>query len=353
MADQEEKTEQPTGKRKSEARNNGQVPKSQELNSVAMLVTGFCLLYLYRHRLYDGLTSMMILVFQEATRFTFSPENVIFYCKVGLLWMLRLLAPILAILLVVGVAINILQTGFLMTLKPIMPKMSKLNPFSGLKSLFSFSKVFDLFKNLAKLSLIGWVAYQGIRDNMPIFLGLWDCSLGQTFEVLLITIFKVGMKIAILLIILGIIDFIYQRYKNNQKMKMTKHEVKEERKQMEGDPKVKARIRSIQMEMARRRMMGEVPKATVVITNPTFIAIALKYEMGVDKAPVVLAKGKRKIAEKIKEIARENNIPIVEDKPLARAMYDVIEVGEQIPQEYFTSVAEILAYVYRLKEKAA
>jgi flagellar biosynthetic protein FlhB len=282
-----------------------------------------------------------------------TPNSVIHYTNMGVIFLFKLLAPLLAALLAAGVLVNIVQSGWLLTMKPLMPKLSKVNPLSGLKNLFSAAKVFDLCKDILKLVIIGLVAYISIAQSMPLFFGLSGCSVGQIFEVLLITTFKLGMKIALLLIILAVMDFAFQKHRNHQKLKMTKHEVKEERKQMEGDPQVKARIRSLQIEMARRRMMGDVPKATVVITNPVFIAIALKYQMGVDKAPVVLAKGKRKIAEKIKEIARENGIPIVEDKPLARAMYDIIEIGTQIPQEFFTPVAEILAYVYRLKEKAA
>lgn len=353
MAEQEEKTEQPTAKRKGETRQKGQVPKSSELNSVAVLITGFCMIYLMRNRLYEGLSGSMVLCFQEMARVTLTVNSVIHYTHVGLLFMFKMLWPICFTLLAVGVLINVLQSGWLLTFKPIMPQMDKISPINGMKQLFSPSKIFDLAKNLAKLLVIGVVAYFGIKDSLPLFFGLSDCSVGQIFEALLITTFKLGMKIALILIVLAIIDFFYQKHRHTEKLKMTKHEVKEERKQMDGDPQVKARIRSLQVEMARRRMMGEVPKATVVITNPIFIAIALKYEMGVDKAPVVLAKGKRKVAEKIREIARANDIPIVEDKPLARAMYDVIEIGQEIPQEYFTPVAEILAYVYRLKEKAA
>src|SRR3989339_1460756 len=353
MADQEEKTEAPTSRRRGEARQKGQVAKSMELNSVAILFAGFVSLYIYRWKIYDGITQMMIRVIQEAAHTPITLSSTCHYTFMGCLWFAKLLAPIMIILMITGVLVNILQIGWLFTLQPIMPDPSKVNPLSGIKNLFSPNKLFDVVKEVLKLVVISVVAYITLKNDFPLFLALSDQSVGGILELLFGTIFKAGLRIAVALLVLAILDLIYQRYRNEKQLKMTKQEVKDERKQTEGDPLVKGKIRSLQVEMAMRRMMSEVPKATVVLTNPTFIAIALKYEMGIDKAPVVLAKGKRKIAEKIKEIARENNIPIVEDKPLARAMYDVIEVGEQIPQEYFTSVAEILAYVYRLKEKAA
>ncbi|MFH1761356.1 MAG: EscU/YscU/HrcU family type III secretion system export apparatus switch protein, partial [bacterium] len=187
-----------------------------------------------------------------------------------------------------------------------------------------------------------------IKSDFPKFIVSPDSSVGTIFLLILKLSFKLGIRIALILIILAILDFIYQRYTKEQQMKMTKEEIKEERKQAEGDPKIKSRIRAIQIEMARRRMMAEVPEAAVVITNPTFLAIAVKYKVGVMSVPVVAAKGMRKTAQKIKEIAVEHSIPIVEDKPLARLMYPKIEVGQEIPFEFFAAVAEILAYIYRM-----
>jgi flagellar biosynthetic protein FlhB len=258
-----------------------------------------------------------------------------------------------SIITVAGVMANILQVGWLVTFKPLIPDLSKISPLSGLRNLFAMSKLFDLAKEVVKLVVIGFIAYGCIKKDLLVFLTLSDQSIEHIFVALFTSIFWLGIKIALALLVLAIIDFAYQKHRYHQGLKMTKQEVKDEMKQMEGDPQVKSKIKSLQMEMAFRRMMSEVPKATVVVTNPTFIAIALRYEMGVDKAPVVLAKGKRKTAERIREIARENDIPIVEDKPLARAMYDAIEIGTEIPREFFTSVAEILAYVYKLKEKVA
>ncbi|MFH0918891.1 MAG: flagellar biosynthesis protein FlhB [Fibrobacterota bacterium] len=353
MADQEEKTEAPTGRRRGEARQKGQVAKSMELNSVAILLAGLIALYIYRWELYDGITQMMIKVIRESTCTPITINNVYHYTFVGCIWFAKLLGPILLILVVVGVAVNILQIGWLLTTEPIMPNLSKLNPLSGLKNMLSMNKLFDVTREVLKLIVIVVVAYITLKKEIPLMLALSAQSAGGILEVLFGTIFKVGIRIALALLVLAIIDYIYQRYKQEKQMRMTKQEVKDERRQTEGDPLVKGKIRSLQVEMAMRRMMSDVPKATVVLTNPTFIAIALKYEMGVDKAPMVVAKGKRKNAERIREIAKEHGIPIVEDKPLARAMYDVIEIGTEIPGEYFTPIAEILAYVYKLKEKVA
>lgn len=353
MAEGEDKTEDPTPKRISEAREKGQVARSTELDSVVVLLAGFLSLYAFRERLYGGLFDMTHLIFQESMRTVLTAGNICFYTQAGILWMLKLLWPILLILLVAGFAVSYLQIGWLFTLKPLLPDFSKLNPLNGVKNLISMSKLFDVVKESIKLIIIGVVAYLTIKKEMLLYFTLVDHSPEQILIVIFGSLFKLGMRIALMLLLLALIDFLYQRWRYKDQMKMSKQEVKDERKQSEGDPLVKGKIKSLQIEMAMRRMMSQVPKATVVVTNPTHLAIALRYEMGVDKAPVVLAKGKRKTAERIKEIAREHQIPIVEDKPLARAMIDIIEIGMEIPKEFFTPVAEILAYVYKLKEKVA
>jgi flagellar biosynthetic protein FlhB len=254
---------------------------------------------------------------------------------------------------VVGLAINYLQVGFLFTLEPLQPSLEKLNPIKGIKRLFSIRSVVDVVKNLLKLVIIGFIVYVTIKREYGLFLELGDFTIYQITKVMASLTFEVGIKIAIALLVMAILDFFYQRWEHEKSLRMSPFEIKEERRQMEGDPEVKQRIKRLQMEMARRRMMHEVPKATVVITNPTHIAIALKYDSATMKAPLVVAKGKHKLAAQIKKIAQEHNIPVVEDKPLARAMFGVIEVGEEIPFNFFKAVAEILAYVYRLKGKAA
>jgi flagellar biosynthetic protein FlhB len=198
-----------------------------------------------------------------------------------------------------------------------------------------------------------FVAFITIRGEFETMLTLCHTSVGAIWMFILFLSFKIVFRVALVLVLLAILDYAYQKYEHEKKLKMTRQEVKEERKQMEGDPLVKSRIRSLQREMARRRMMEEVPKATVVVTNPTHLAIAIRYEPEEMETPVVLAKGKQYVAERIKEIALKENIPVVEDKPLARAMYDMIEPGDEIPVQFFNAVAEILAYVYKLKNKVA
>jgi flagellar biosynthetic protein FlhB len=213
--------------------------------------------------------------------------------------------------------------------------------------------IVELVKNVIKLIIVSFVAYLTIKGQMREMLLLNSAPVGGLLLFVLKLSYTVIMRIVLVLIVLAILDYAYQRYEHEKNLKMTKQEVKDERKQLEGDPQVKSRIRRIQIEMARRRMMREVPKATVVVTNPTFIAIALRYEPEEMDTPVVVAKGKRLIAERIRQIAADAGVPIVEDKPLARAMYDKVEIGDRIPVEFFTAVAEILAYVYRLKNRTA
>jgi flagellar biosynthetic protein FlhB len=255
--------------------------------------------------------------------------------------------------MIVGIAANLLQVGFMFTLQPLAPKLEKLNLLSGAKRLLSLRSIVEMVKDIAKLLLIGAIAFFTIKGEFGKFLGLWDASPGGIWVFILMVSFKIVLRVALALLIISIIDFFYQRYEYEKQLKMTKQEVKEERKQMDGDPQIKSRVRSLQREMARRRMMQEVPKATVVVTNPTYIAIAIRYEPEAMQTPKVMAKGKRLMAGQIKKKAMELGIPIVEDKPLARAMYDKVEPGDDIPVEFFAAVAEVLAYVYRLKKKEA
>jgi flagellar biosynthetic protein FlhB len=256
-------------------------------------------------------------------------------------------------IMIIGTVANLVQVGFRFTLQPLAPKMEKLNLLTGAKRLLSLRSIVEMVKDIAKLLLIGAIAFFTIKGEFGKFIGLWDVSPGALWVFLLSVSFDIVLRVSLVLLVISIIDFFYQRYEYEKQLKMTKQEVKEERKQMDGDPQIKSRVRSLQREMARRRMMQEVPKATVVVTNPTYIAIAIRYEPDAMQTPKVVAKGKRLMAEQIKKKALELSIPIVEDKPLARAMYDKVEPGDDIPMEFFAAVAEVLAYVYRLKKKEA
>jgi flagellar biosynthetic protein FlhB len=349
----EERTEAPTPKRRTDARQKGNVAKSTEVNSVLVLLAGVILLRIFGESMFREIEGMFRFFYQFLADPHLSSETAVMFAHRAVRVIARTILPVVLGILVVGVAANLFQIGFLFTLQPLQPKLEKINPISGMQRMFALRSLMELAKNLLKLSIIGFVAYVTIKGEFDTMLVLGGSSVGGIWLFLLQVGFKIVVRIALVLIILSILDYAYQKYEHEKKLKMTRQEVKEERKQMEGDPKVKGRIRSLQREMARRRMVQEVPQATVVVTNPTFIAIAIRYEPDEMEAPVVLAKGKRVIAEKIKQIAMENKVPIVEDKPLARTMYDRVEIGEAIPYEFFTAVAEVLAYVYRLRNRHA
>ena len=355
MADeaQDDKTEAPTAKRRSDARQKGTVVKSTEVNSVIVLLTGLFMLRFFGQWMLDQMGACMAEIFTNLSACELTQERLLELMTQTILLAFLILTPVCVGIMLFGLIANIMQIGFLFTLQPITPNLNKVDPINGFKRLFSARSLFEAAKNIIKVAIIGCIAYwtvMGVFDQIMI---LADASVPTIIGFTAKTSYDIILRVSLVLIILAILDWSYQRYQNEKQLKMTKQEVKEERKQMDGDPQVKSRIKSVQREMARRRMMQEVPKATVVVTNPTFMAIALRYEPAENDAPVVLAKGKRMIAEKIRQIAIENSIPIIEDKPLARAMYDKIEIGFPIPAEFFTAVAEIMAYVYRLKHRKA
>ncbi len=353
MADQEEKTEQPTAKRKSQSRQKGVVAKSADLNSAVMLLVGTLMIWLLGRYMSNGIKSVMLESFNSIPHMTLTANNVHYYTVSFAKFMAGLLGPLFVFLFIVGILVNVLQIGWLFTMTPLKPDLAKVFGPAAFKKLFSPDKFVDLLKSLAKMGIVFAIGLHVVTRHYAEYLYLADQGIGLIILMLLKVLLELILKCAILLLILGIIDFIYQRYKTNKQMKMTKQEVKDEMKSQEGDPQIKGRLKAIRLEMHRKLMMSEVPKATVVVTNPTHIAIAIRYAPGEDNAPMVLAKGKRKIAEKIKSIAKEHNIPMVENKPLARAMVDVVHPGQPIPEAFFAPVAEVLAYVYNLKENYA
>jgi flagellar biosynthetic protein FliR/FlhB len=259
--------------------------------------------------------------------------------------------PVVIPIMVGGVVASLMQTGFLLTGEPLKPSLGKLNPLKGIKNMFSKRSLLELVKNLIVISIIGYLAYDFVMANYKSILSMGNVyfpSLGLEIKNLVMGIFT---KITMLMIVLAIIDYVLQRRIFSKEMRMSKQEVKEEFKQMEGDPQVKGKIKQKQREMATRRMMQAVPDATVVITNPTHIAVALKYEEGGMNVPKVTAIGADNIAIKIKEIAKDNDIPIIENKPLARAIYDTLDIGSEVPGEMYQAIAEILALVFKMKKQ--
>jgi flagellar biosynthetic protein FlhB len=345
----EERTEAPSDKKRQEAREKGTVAKSTEVNSVLVLLSAVIMLKLTGSWMQNEISSLLERFIIHSCKVEMSVSEVVHICTEAAFIFFKCTLPVAGTILMVGVIANIIQVGFLFTLKPIIPNFEKINPVSGFQRLFSMRSLVELIKNLLKLTIISLVAWFTIKAAFDEMVMLADASIMVIWGFILSTSFDIVIRISVVLIIIAILDYVWQKFEHEKQMKMTKQEVKEERKQMDGDPLVKSRIRSLQREMARRRMMEQVPKATVVVTNPTYIAIAIRYEPKENDTPIVVAKGKRLIAAKIKQTAIENHVPIVEDKPLARAMYDRVVEGSSIPVEFFTAVAEILAYVFRLK----
>ncbi len=264
---------------------------------------------------------------------------------------LIIVAPILAIGFAIAFITDIAQVKWKPTLEPMKPKFSKLNPLKGMKKFFSLNALVELIKSIAKIGLILYVCYNYLKDKWPILLNLYDVTLMQALELIAVIVTDLGIRVALLYMLIAFADFAYQRIKFKNDMKMTKQEVKEEYKQQEGDPQVKNKIRQKMRESSMRRMMQELPQADVVITNPTHYAVAIKYDPEVADAPLVIAKGENYLAARIKEVARENKIEIVENKPLARMLYANVDIGQAVPPELYQAVAEVLAFVYQLQGK--
>ena len=346
----QERTEKATAKKKSKARDKGQVAISKEVSSAMILLTSLGFFYFAGSWMFWNLSLVITRVFQniDSLRFNTIDDASVFSLEV-LSRILTILIPFLLPLAIVGVAANILQVGFKITTEAMAPKFSKLNPISGMKRFVSLKSFVELAKSILKLLFIGTIAYLLVKSDMEAFPLLITQEVGQILAFIARVALKICFFVCLALIVLAALDFLYQRWQHEKDLKMTKQEVKDERKQAEGDPKVKSRIRSMQLEMARRRMMEAVPEADVVITNPTHLAIAIKFSAEEMMAPVVLAKGAGHVAQRIKEIAAEHQVPLVEDKPLAQALYKMVELGDYIPAELYRAVAEVLAYVYRLK----
>jgi flagellar biosynthetic protein FlhB len=346
----QERTEKATPKKREEARKKGQVAISREVSSAVVLLASLGFFYFAGSWMFWSLSGVMTRVFQNigTLRFDNIDDASVFSLEV-LTRLFEILIPFLLPLAILGFAANILQVGFKITTEAIAPKLNKLNPISGMKRFVSIKSLVELAKSVVKILFIGTIAYFLVKSDMKAFPLLVHQDVGQILVFIARVSLKLSFFVCLALIILGILDFLYQRWQYQEDLKMTKQEVKDEQKQTYGDPKVKSRIRSMQLEMARRRMMEAVPEADVVITNPTHLAIALKFRAEEMVAPLVVAKGAGHVAQRIKEIATEHQVALVEDKPLAQALFKMVELGDYIPAELYRAVAEVLAYVYRLR----
>lgn len=347
----QEKTEDATAKKLSDSRDKGQVAKSQEMSSFLVFAGGFFILYSFQSFMSDRIGGMTKYIFGSLDVLTLSISVVQLYFYKALGFFAVTMAPILLGLMVIGFISNVGQVGFKITPKAMKPKASKFNPLSGIKRIFFSSRsIVEVSKSLAKLFVIALFTYWVLDDMIQDAVFLADHSIVMIVEFMIDSAIVLVWKLALVFAAIAILDLIFQKHKHKKDLKMSKQEVKDEGKQAEGDPEVKARIKSIQFETARKRMMQDVPNADVVITNPTHYAIAIKYEPEKNAAPKVVAKGMDSLAQRIKTIAKENGIPIEENKELARALYKVADVGDEIPNELFQAVAQILAHIFNVKK---
>ena len=348
-----EKTEPATDKKLKEAREEGKVAKSQELTFSFSLIVLFLVLKFFVSYLGEKMIGLIKTIYSGMAEFVdinnvgLTSHAVSAYFVNIIIQFFLIVLPFFIFGVIITILINIVQVGWKVSTKMLQPKFDKTNPINGFKRIFSSQSVFELVKSIVKIGLIALIAYFSIKGHANDLFILYEIPLNQAIALVGTIIIDTGLRISLVYLIVGVADFAYQKHKFNEDMKMTKKEVKDEYKNTEGDPQIKGRQRARMREASQRRMMQDVPKADVVITNPTHIAVALKYDAEVSKAPVVLAKGEELLAKKIKDVAKENNISIVENKPLARMLYSNVDIGEEIPAELYQSVAEVLAAVYQ------
>ncbi|MEO2507054.1 fused FliR family export protein/FlhB family type III secretion system protein [Clostridium paraputrificum] len=347
----EEKTEEATQKKKSEARKKGQIARSKDVGLAITMVTCTLVILLLSGMIVGNLKDTMVYFLQSGMLQDINEMSIKSIVLTVLMKAALCILPVVVPIMIAGIVASLMQTGFLLTGEPLKPKFSKLNPISGFKNMFSKKSFVDLLKNLAVVTVIGFIGFLYVRDNYDKILQISNTYLpflgGQVQDLVLGIFFQVS----VVLVIIAAADYFVQFKFHQKDLRMTKQEIKEEYKQMEGDPQIKSKIKQKQREMATRRMMASVADATVVITNPTHLSIALKYEEGNNEAPKVVAKGADLVALKIKEVAKENDVPIMENKPLARMIYEQVDIDREVPQEMYQAVAEILAMVYKLKNK--
>lgn len=347
----EEKTEEATPKKKSEARKKGQIARSKDVGlALGMLTCTFCIL-IFGSYIVQNFKDILEYTLQKGMLQQINDSTLKVIAMQVILKMGMLILPFAVPIMISGIVANLMQTGFVLTGESLKVQLSKLNPINGFKNMFSKRSAVDLVKNLAIVTIVIIIGYSYVTSNYKKILqisNLYLPSIGMEIQNLIIGIF---IQITVLLVILAAVDYFVQFKFHQKDLRMSKQEIKEEFKQMEGDPQIKGKIKQKQREMATKRMMQSVADATVVITNPTHIAIAIKYDEENGEAPVVVAKGADYIAIKIKELAKENEVPIMENKSLARLMFDQVEIEEQIPHDMYQAVAEILAMVYKMKKK--
>lgn len=351
-----DKTEEATPKKLSDARKEGQVAKSQELSTAVMLLALFVILKAAVGYIGNRFLRCYLDTYQTIDVYAvedFTPSMASAFLRDGLVEVLLICLPVFAVAVAAAFAVSIAQVKWEVTAKPLKPKFDKFNPLKGFKRIFSKDKIVELVKAVIKIALIFYLAYSDLEEAAGAVVSLYDFGLEQAVIYIGNFVINLGIKISAVYLVLGLADYIYQKFKFKRDLRMSKQEVKDEYKKQEGDPQVKGRIKSKMREVSQRRMMQKLPEADVVITNPTHFACAIKYDKEVAEAPVLIAKGADYVAQKIKDAAKEYGIPIVENKPLARMLYYNVDLDSEIPQELYQMTAEVLAYVYRLKHGGA
>jgi len=351
----EQKTEKATPKKREDARKKGQVLKSAEVNTAVMVLALFAVIFAMSGSIVRSMKELLTVSLETTILDGFrdmDAARIHHLVLDGFTWIFRIAWPLLAIAVVAGIAVNLAQVGFLFTTKAIKPQFNRISPLQGLKRIFSMRSIVEMLKSIFKISVVSLVVYFEYINQMKTFETLMALEIIDAASQIFSMCISVAFKACLALVALGLADFMYQWWEFEKNLKMTKQEIKDEYKMVEGDPKIKQAIKQKQREMSQRRMMAAIPKADVVITNPTHYAIALEYKDKEMEAPVVLAKGKDLVAQNIKKKAEEHGIPMVENKPVAQALYMAVDVGDPIPEDLFAAVAEILAYVYQLKQQA-
>ena len=345
----DDKTEEPTAKKRADAKKKGQVGRSTEISTAFVLLTGFFVLKVLWENIYTSIANYTTYIFTHLNQ-PVDTEN-ISRLFIGIMEILATTAlPIMLAIMMIGLGVNFFQVGLNFNTEAIGFKLDKLNPINGFGRIFSKRSLVELFKSLFKIAVIGYFLYTILSQQllaMPQFIYF---DLGTSLEQMSKIIFSMSFEVIGVIMLLGFLDYGYQKWQTTQDLKMSKQEVKDEMKQSEGDPQIKGKIKQKQRQMAMSRMMQEVPKADVIVTNPTHFAVALQYHKGM-QAPLVIAKGQDFVAQKIKKLAREASVPIVENRPLARALFASTNIGDAVPAELYQAVAEVLAYVYRLKHR--
>lgn len=350
---QGEKTEQATSKKQRDARQKGQVPQSREANGAVALLVLIVFLNFYGPFFLERFFSHYMNIMEKCTApwDVFEPRS--FTALIAqIMWdMFLLIGPILMVVMVTGLILNYMQVGFLFTAEPLKFKLDRMNPINGFKRMFSLRSIVELVKSSGKAAVMIYITFSYLSDKQALMINLFDMDPWIMGAAMWKTIYEIILRNAVFLIIVALFDYIYARYEHNKQLKMSKQEIKEEYKQTEGDPLIKSKIKERQRQMSMRRMMQDVPKADVIITNPTHYAIAIAYKSEKDAAPRIVAKGQDLIAFNIRKIAEANRVPVVENKVLARTLYKAVQIGDFVPPDLYQAVAEVLAYVYNLKKR--